>query len=100
MVLSNINSSTQKPPPPTLAENVFVDSLVEQMNARFETTSTSILQKFDDVELRLESLEESIATIMDQAGLMVATTTPSSSRKNPRSTLQQQKQTSTPPLEI
>ena len=48
---------------------VFVKTLLEQMQERFETMSDQIVGRIDEMGSRIDDLEKSIAELMEQAGV-------------------------------
>ncbi|KAG2496747.1 hypothetical protein HYH03_005156 [Edaphochlamys debaryana] len=46
----------------------FVQGLLQQMNARFQTMSESIVTKIDDMGQKIDNLEATITELMEQAG--------------------------------
>ncbi|KAG5491145.1 hypothetical protein JIQ42_01040 [Leishmania sp. Namibia] len=47
----------------------YVQSLLQQMQARFEEMSTSIVTRIDDMASRIDDLERSIDGLMQQSGV-------------------------------
>lgn len=48
---------------------IFVKTLLEQMQERFETMSDQIVGRIDEMGSRIDDLEKSIAELMEQAGV-------------------------------
>jgi len=48
---------------------VFVQTLLQQMQSRFEQMSESIIGRIDEMGNRIDELEKSIADLMSQAGI-------------------------------
>jgi heat shock factor-binding protein 1 len=48
---------------------VFVQTLLQQMQARFQTMSDNIISRIDEMGSRIDELEKSIAELMTQAGI-------------------------------
>ena len=48
---------------------VFVQTLLQQMQTRFQEMSEAIIGRIDDMGTRIDDLEKSIAELMQQAGV-------------------------------
>jgi len=48
---------------------VFVQNLLQQMQGRFQSMSTAIIGRIDEMGTRIDGLEKSIAELMTQAGI-------------------------------
>jgi heat shock factor-binding protein 1 len=48
---------------------LFVQNLLEQMQGRFNTMSTTIISRIDEMGGRIDDLEKSIGELMQQAGV-------------------------------
>jgi len=67
-----MSDSSQQPPqtPQTPQElNQFVENLLQQLQDKFEGMSKQILGRIDEMGSRIDDLEKSIATLMEQAGI-------------------------------
>ena len=51
---------------------LFVQNLLEQMQGRFNTMSTTIISRIDEMGGRIDDLEKSIGELMQQAGVDAA----------------------------
>ncbi|KAL6044834.1 Heat shock factor-binding protein 1 [Balamuthia mandrillaris] len=77
--------------------NVMVETVLQQMQLRFEQMSDAILGKIDDMGARITQLEKSMGDLMESAGVSLPPP-PSSSSTQPRqqhsgpSSLSQQQQ--------
>ena len=61
---------TQDTVPDNAADlTLFVQNLLEQMQGRFNTMSTTIISRIDEMGGRIDDLEKSIGELMQQAGV-------------------------------
>ena len=68
---------TQDTVPDNAADlTLFVQNLLEQMQGRFNTMSTTIISRIDEMGGRIDDLEKSIGELMQQAGVEAGAETP------------------------
>ena len=68
---------TQDTVPDNAADlTLFVQNLLEQMQGRFNTMSTTIISRIDEMGGRIDDLEKSIGELMQQAGVEAGGETP------------------------
>lgn len=48
---------------------VFVESLLKDMQDRFQTMSSTIIGRIDEISGRIDNLEKSVGDLMTQAGI-------------------------------
>lgn len=65
------NKESSDPNAPQNAQDltVFVSTLLQQMQSKFEQMSDSIIGRIDEMGSRIDDLEKSIADLMTQAGI-------------------------------
>ncbi|KAL6070572.1 Heat shock factor-binding protein 1 [Balamuthia mandrillaris] len=81
--------------------NVMVETVLQQMQLRFEQMSDAILGKIDDMGARITQLEKSMGDLMESAGVSLpppssSSTQPRQQHSGPSSSSQQQQQQQRP----
>ncbi|KAI8615027.1 heat shock factor binding protein 1-domain-containing protein [Chytriomyces sp. MP71] len=64
---NNTAQSTENQQPASEELSVFVESLLAQMQHKFDVMSNQILEKMDEMGSRIETLESSIGELVAQA---------------------------------
>jgi heat shock factor-binding protein 1 len=62
------SESETNPPQNTADLTAFVQNLLQQMQARFQTMSDSIISRIDEMGGRIDELEKSIGELIKEAG--------------------------------